>query len=194
MILLLAVVTGLLAGLVRAWYGGRHLRSPKLRLAWLVPLAFLPQLLAFYLPVPRHSVADSLAAAALVTSQAVLLVFAWLNRDQPGFPALGLGLALNLLVISLNGGLMPISPETVAQLLPPGTWQVGDRLGRNVVLPTAAMRLGWLSDHLLMPAWFPNRKALSPGDVFIAGGAFWLLWAMGGPDRAQMVAAEREGA
>ena len=188
MILLLAVIAGLLAGLVRAWCGGRHVRPPSLRLVWLVPLAFLPQLVVFHLPAPRDSVADNLAAMALVSSQVILLVFAWLNRKQPGFWALGLGLALNLLVISLNGGLMPISPEIVTQLLPtasPGAWQVGDRLGRNIVLPVASMRLWWLSDALLMPAWFPSRKALSLGDVFIAGGAFWLLWATGGPSKRQ---------
>lgn len=182
MILLLAIVAGLLAGLARARYGGRHLQPPNLRLFWLVPAAFLPQWLAFYLPVTRRLVADNLAVVALVSSQALLLVFAWFNRKQPGFWALGIGLALNLLVITLNGGLMPISPEVVLQLLPdtpPDAWQVGDRLGRSIVLPVTATRLWWLSDHLLTPAWFPYRKALSVGDVLIAGGAFWLLWSWG---------------
>ncbi len=186
MILLLAIVAGLLAGLARARYKGRRLRSPELRLAWLVPVAFLPQLLAFYLPATRGVVGDNLAAAALVSSQALLLVFAWFNRNQPGFWALGIGLALNLLVISLNGGLMPVSPEILTEIFPntsPDTWQVGMRVGWNVVLPTAATRLWWLSDHILLPAWFPIRKALSTGDVFIAGGAFWLLWALGGQEK-----------
>lgn len=183
MILLLAVVAGLLFGLARAWYGGRPLRSPDLRTAWLVPIAFLPQWLAFYLPETRRLVADNLAAASMVSSQALLLVFAWRNRHQPGFWSLGLGLALNLLVITLNGGLMPISPETTTRLFPgisPDTWEVGDRLRWNVVLPDAETRLWWLSDRLLTPAWFPYRHALSIGDVLIAGGAFWLLWALGG--------------
>lgn len=182
--LLLAVVAGLLAGQVRAWYGRRCLSPPSLRLVWLVPLAFLPQWLAFYLPATERSIADSLAAVALVSSQALLLVFAWFNRDQPGFRALSLGLALNLLVIVLNGGLMPISPETVARLAPdapPEAWQVGSRLGtsKDVVLPTTAMRLWWLSDHFLLPSWFPYRVAFSLGDAFIAAGAFLLLWVLG---------------
>jgi hypothetical protein len=89
-----------------------------LRLTWLAVLAFLPQWLAFYFSVTRRLIPDYLAVAALVGSQALFLVFAWFNRNQPGFWLLGLGLALNLLVITLNGGLMPISPETVAQLVP----------------------------------------------------------------------------
>jgi hypothetical protein len=184
MILLPAIVAGLLAGLAWAKYRNEHLRSPDLRLVWLVPIAFLPQWLAFNLPVTRRLTTDNLAAAALVSSQALLLVFAWYNRKQPGFWALGAGLALNLTVIALNGGLMPVSPGVVAELLPDtpaDDWQVSERVGWNIVLPVTDMRLWWLSDHLLLPAWFPYRKALSVGDLLIAAGAFWYLSALGAP-------------
>lgn len=184
MILLLAVGAGLLAGAARAWLGKRRLAVPHLRLLWLAAAAFLPQWLAFYLPATRKLIPDDLAAAALIGSQALLLIFAWLNRRQPGFWALGLGLALNLLVITLNGGLMPISPEVVMQLAPeapPTAWQVGCRLGtgKDVVLPVAATQVWWLSDRFLLPPWFPYQAAFSLGDVLIAVGAFWLLWTIG---------------
>ena len=186
MILLPALAVGLLAGLARARHRRGHLRAPDLRLVWLVPIAFLPQWLAFHLPVTRRLTTDNLAAAALVSSQALMLIFAWSNRKQPGFWALGAGLALNLAVIASNGGLMPVSPEVTTQLLqdmPSDAWQGGERVGWNVVLPDTATRLWWLSDHLLLPAWFPYRKALSVGDILIAFGAFWFLWALGGPER-----------
>jgi hypothetical protein len=188
MILLLAIAAGLLAGLARARYRNGHLKSPDLRLVWLVPIAFLPQWLAFNLPLTRRLATDNLAAAALVSSQALLLVFAWFNRIQPGFWALGTGLVLNLTVISLNGGFMPVSPEVVEKLLPDApadAWQVGERVGWNIVLSVTDTRLWWLSDHLLLPAWFPVRKALSIGDVLIAVGAFWYLWALGGPGQEE---------
>jgi hypothetical protein len=183
-ILLLAVVAGLLAGTVRARRGGRHLVVPNLRLLWLVPVAFFPQWLAFYLPATRKLMPDDLAAVALVSSQALLLIFAWFNRGQPGFWALGLGLVLNLLVITLNGGLMPISPDMVMRLapeMPPNAWQTGQRLGtgKDIVLPIAATQLWWLSDRFLLPSWFSYRVAFSLGDVLIAAGAFWLLWTIG---------------
>lgn len=104
-----------------------------------------------------------------------------------GFWALGAGLALNLLVIALNGGWMPISPETVAQLASgasPAAWHIGERLGttKDIVLPVAMMRLWWLSDRfaLSVPPPFPWRVAFSLGDVLIGSGAFSLLWALGG--------------
>ena len=112
MILLLGILAGLLAALARNAITGGRLAPPALRLLWLVPLSYLPQWVAFHLPASPQALSDEVAGAALVGSQAFLLVFAAYNLRHPGFWLLGLGLALNLAVISLNGGLMPISPET----------------------------------------------------------------------------------
>ena len=185
MILLLAVVLGILAGLLRAWSGSRPYRAPHLRWIWLVPIAFLPQYIAFYFPGTREAISDRTAAILLVSSQILLLGFAWANRKHPAFWVMGLGLTLNLLVILANGGLMPISPETVTRLAPqasPNSWQVGSRLGttKDVVQPIEATRLWWLSDRFLLPSKFPYQVAFSLGDIFIAAGAFGFLWAMGG--------------
>jgi len=99
---------------------------------------------------------------------------------------MGIGLALNLLVITLNGGLMPIDPETVMQLAPGAPangWQIGQRLGttKDIVLPDAATHLCWLADRftLSVPMPHPWRVVFSLGDVLIAIGAFSLLWALG---------------
>jgi len=192
MILLLAIIAGLLAGLIRAQIGGQRLVSPNLRLIWLVPLAFAPQALAFYLPVTREVWADHRVAIGLVTSQLLLLVFAWFNLRQSGFWLLGLGLALNLLVIGLNGGLMPISPDMASRLFPetlPEAWEVGHRLGasKDIILPVAETRLWMLSDRFFLsfPVLYSYRVAFSLGDVLIAAGAFWLMWMMGATKQAR---------
>jgi len=127
-----------------------------------------------------------LAAAALVSSQALLLLFAWFNRKHGAFWVLGLGLILNLTVGVLNGGLMPISLDTLMKMkldTPVASWQMGGRVGssKDILLSPAQTRLAWLSDHFLLPAWFPYKAAFSLGDVFIAIGAFWLLWSSGAP-------------
>jgi hypothetical protein len=184
LILTVAVLAGVLGGFMRAWIGGRSFAPLTFRLAWLVPVALVPQWLAFYYPPTRSAIPTNLAAAILILSQLLLLIFAWCNRKQAGFWALGIGLALNLLVIVLNRGLMPISPETLGNLypnVPSSAWQIGSRFStKDVILPIAETKLWWLSDCLRLPSWIPYHIAFSIGDGFIAIGAFWLLWAQGG--------------
>jgi len=186
LILLLAILVGLLVGVARAWYCKRPFSIPDLHAIWLVLIAFVPQWVAFYLPLTRQLVSMELAAAALVSSQALLLLFAWFNRKHGAFWVLGLGLILNLTVGVLNGGLMPISLDTLMKMkldTPVAGWQMGGRVGssKDILLSPAQTRLAWLSDHFLLPAWFPYKAAFSLGDVFIAIGAFWLLWSSGAP-------------
>jgi hypothetical protein len=186
LILLVALAAGLLAGWLRALWNKRVFQSIQLKYGWIVILAFIPQLAAFQLKATSVNFPDVWAAVALVSSQFLLLVFVWFNRCDPKVWVLGSGLFLNLLVILLNGGLMPISPETVQKLIPyapSGSWQIGERLGtgKDIVLPILSTRLWILSDHFLLPTWLHYQVAFSLGDVLIATGSFWLLWSLGGP-------------
>ena len=187
MLLLWAVVAGLLVGGARAAIQRRPLNIPDLRLIWLVPVAFFPQWLVFFWPRTREHTSLEVAIIALVGSQLLLLVFAWFNRTKPGFWLLGIGLLLNLIVITLNGGMMPITPETMTHLAPPGTpalemFPPGSRLGttKDIVLYREDTRVWWLSDVFLFPQWVPLRFAFSIGDLWIALGIIWLLWQAGG--------------
>ncbi|MCX6045267.1 MAG: DUF5317 domain-containing protein [Chloroflexi bacterium] len=181
----MAVIIGLLVGAVRARIGKRPFLIPDLHAIWLVLVAFIPQWAAFYLPLTRRAVTTEWAATALISSQAILLLFAWFNRRHRAFWVLGLGLILNLTVIVLNGGLMPISRETLTKLkldAPITDWQMGSRVGgsKDILLSPAQTRLEWLSDRFVLPGWFPYKAAFSLGDLLIALGAIWLLWESGG--------------
>lgn len=185
MILLVAVVAGLLAGLVQARYHGRPFTIPELRLTWLAAVAFLPQWLAFFFGPTRGLFTDQAVALALVISQLCLLVFGWINRGHGAFKFLMLGLVLNLTVIISNGGLMPISPATLQRLAPDrptDTWVLGKRLGtsKDRILREADTNFAWLSDRFVLPDWIPYKVAYSLGDVLIAVGACWFLWSAGG--------------
>jgi hypothetical protein len=186
MILLVAVALGLTSGFLRAFLSKQPYQAVDVRYAWLVFVAYLPQFFVFYLPATRSTFPANWVPVVLVGSQVLLLLFAWLNRRLPGFWLLGLGLFANLLVISLNGGLMPLMPENASRLLPAGSpisLQLGERVGfgKDILLEKADTRLWFLGDVFMLPEAFRYPLAFSFGDILISVGAFWLLWKQGSP-------------
>ena len=185
MILLWGVIFGVLAGVLRAWRNGCNFHpSYSVRGLAVLVIAFLPQLLAFYVPVTRTLTTLRSASVALIASQVLLLIVVWLNRRFWAFWLMGAGLLLNLTVILANGGMMPISPATIVRLspdFPPERLQTGTRLGysKDVVLAPESTRFPWLADRFTVPDWYPQRVAFSLGDVLIALGAFGLFWSFG---------------
>jgi multisubunit Na+/H+ antiporter MnhC subunit len=178
-ILLLALVAGLLAGLAWARWHGQPYQPPELQHLWLVFLAFLPQFIVIYLPITRRLFPDWLVVGLLLASQIFLLVFVWLNRRLMGMSIMLCGVVLNILVMTANGGFMPISPQTASRLVSQNGLrdvEPGSRFGtKDILMRPEVTRFEWLADRNLLPRWFPYQVAFSLGDVFIALGAFWLL-------------------
>jgi hypothetical protein len=183
MILLLAIVIGLAATLIRARIKHQKLRLKPLRLEWLVFVSVIPQVLIFQVPLIGRWVPEPAIPYIQISSMLALLIFSAANIIAPGFWALGLGLLGNFLAISLNGGWMPISQETLMRMLPeqPVTrWVVGTRFGlsKDQIMSVADTNLSWLSDCFTLPQWIPYKVAFSLGDIFISIGAVILLWSL----------------
>ncbi len=182
MIFSLAIVLGLIAGLVIAKVTSNNFALPELRNSWIILLGFLPQALIFFLPVTRELIPDSLVPYILISSLLILLTFVWFNIKQPGIWLMGVGLLLNLIVISFNRGWMPISPETLTQLqIPEGTWQIWQRHGysKDMVIPMESTRLWFLSDVFRINLNNFYKVAFSFGDIMIAGGICTFLFSAG---------------
>ncbi|MFH2102578.1 MAG: DUF5317 domain-containing protein [Chloroflexota bacterium] len=179
MILLIGLLAGLLVGLVLGYWRKQTWKVPSLRHTWLAIVAFVPQLFAIYIPGIRTRIPSEWASVSLIISLGLLLVFCWLNRKNWGMMVLAAGLVLNLSVILLNGGFMPISPETASRLVPEeviSTLESGSRFGwKDILLLPEETRLAFLADHYLPPAGFPYQVAFSLGDIFIATGAFVMM-------------------
>lgn len=194
-ILLVAMSVGVVAAILRSLYNRQPPIIPDLKLVWLVLVGIAMQYGIFFVP----SISDRLSMAGIgfffVVSLLLLAIFSWVNRNEVGFWLLGLGLLLNLVVIASNGGLMPISPETIAQLNLPQAYlekvQIGQPLAgsKDVVLLQAETWFWWLSDIFILPDtwlwWRPVGIAFSLGDVLIALGAIRFFWASAAVEQSQ---------
>jgi Family of unknown function (DUF5317) len=180
MILALAVALGLAISWVR--YGNRTFRriaALPLRSVWLALLALALQWPLLRAPKgPVQSV--GIQQALFLLSHLFLLAFVWRNRQMIGVQFVGLGVICNLLVILANGGLMPITTETLLQINPGSTleqWSVGTHYGysKDIILLRDQVKLWALSDILVVPPGFLFPAAFSVGDLLIAAGIIVLL-------------------
>jgi hypothetical protein len=80
------------------------------------------------------------------------------------------GGALNVLVIALNGGVMPADPDTIASAAEHP--EAGAFLNS---VPVDDARLGFLGDVLATPASLPLHNVYSPGDVIAVIGLLVLV-------------------
>ncbi|MDP3064540.1 MAG: DUF5317 domain-containing protein, partial [Chloroflexota bacterium] len=147
--------------------------APPLRSAWLVFLVLAAQSLAIVVLKESHLGA---AKSVLVASYLVLLLALVRDLRRPAIALIFVGASLNFAVISANGGLMPVSPETLSRIAPsvngrpisPGGPRTFDK---DTLREADNTRLRWLSDTLVFPR--PLRAvpvAFSVGDVLIALG------------------------
>lgn len=144
-----------------------HLPRRDLRLGGGAFFALLLQVVAFTAPLGD----DLPRRALLLLSYIVLICFVALNLRRIGIAIIGVGLLMNLIAISANGGLMPVTPETLARGDFPDDVRVGQWVpgSKDVLLEREDVRLWALGDRYVLDSG-PATLAYSVGDVFILAG------------------------
>ena len=175
MLLLWALLLGLLIGFLRHGSLG-NLAKLKLSGLWLILVALVIQLLIF--PLGHGAPLVRVGTPYLhILSYICLFIFIGLNWRYFGLLLMGVGLALNLLVISINGGYMPASAPALRHA---GLGQVAGILEQglhqgNTVLMSPETKLNFLGDIFPVPAGVPFANAFSVGDAILALGAMLFL-------------------
>ncbi len=154
--------------------GGKlsQLGELPLREFWLVPLALLIQSGVYWVAVRGIGLGPSWFSPVLDTvSYFLLLFFTLRNRSLLGMRWITLGIFLNTIVISLNGGLMPVDPsflpETIRATLLAGQGTHG--------LMTATTHLSFLADLFYLDIPVLQKQVFSVGDIVIDIGCFLLV-------------------
>lgn len=154
----LALLVGLGAAVIALW------RPPRLPRGWmLLVIAAVPHLLSLY---GSYSISLFLASAVLLGG------WCWVNRAIPGITIIGAGIGLNLFVMALHGGRMPVDAGILAPLgyaAEPGTLL---SYSKDIVIQDSPFWL--LSDWIVLP--IGQRVIIaSPGDAVIGLGIVWWL-------------------
>ncbi|MDQ3757462.1 MAG: MFS transporter, partial [Actinomycetota bacterium] len=148
-------------------FAGLRFRRPDLLFA-----AFLVQFCIFKLFPHEPNAADPYLYLGSYALGASFLV---LNRRVPGLWLVGIGAAMNGLVIAANGGVMPGARDAFRAA---GLVASPDHFVNSRAVEGA--RLLFLGDVFAVPSWLPFHNVFSLGDLCIVMGAFVLLHRVSG--------------
>lgn len=167
MFLLALYLACALAGAALAFW-----RSPRMpRYLPLLALAALPQL---------GSLLGIRIPGLFLVSVVAISIWCLCNRTIAGVPLAAVGIALNLIVMGLHGGAMPIGADVLARVgapAAPGTLLAGSK---DIVVQTAPLLL--LSDWMVISSGLVTIVA-SPGDLLVVAGIIWWLLFSSQPER-----------
>jgi hypothetical protein len=179
---MLFIVTAVFSGAIGLIRGGRlgNLTELAIRCSALPLIALGLQVFVIYGPGKEDARPFGVSAVLILGSYALLLVAVLVNWRLPGMALIGLGAALNLLVILVNGGWMPVTAEHLAAsgiVTTSAAIQPRQRVpfSKDVVIDSHAGHLRWLSDVFVIPKAGMFSTVFSLGDILMVLGLFWLI-------------------
>jgi hypothetical protein len=172
------IVIGLIVGFIRAgWRSGlAALSQIRIKGGLVFPVLLVFQFILFYLHDEIPFI-EQYNGYMFMAVYAVGLYVLWLNRKEKGFWWIFAGVALNFIVMLVNGGKMPVSIEATASVLDPVYVQMltdGTAASKHFALNDSTI-LPFLGDIIPITSPYPRTQVISIGDVIMNFGIFIYL-------------------
>jgi hypothetical protein len=168
------IVIGLIVGFLRAgWRNGiAALSQIRIKGGLIFPVLLAIQFLLFFLHDRVPVIAHYNGYMFMIVYAAGLYVLV-LNRKEKGFWWIFAGVALNFLVMLVNGGKMPVSVEAASVLEPKFVemLQNGAITTKHSMLDDSTL-LPFLGDIIPLTKPYPRSQVISIGDVIMNIGIF----------------------
>jgi MFS family permease len=192
------LIGGIVAGLLTGLLAGGHLANlASVRLRW-IGIIFLAVVIRFGTEWALSAglpFAETLRLPLFAASFGLLLAGLWVNRHQPGLSLAFIGILLNAIAVTVNGGHMPVwRPSLVAAGFDPNfapsvfhTILKSDALNADFLL-----HAGPIGDVIPIPLPLV-RNVASMGDLFLTAGLGFFLFAtvLRSPEQAEAEDAPR---
>jgi hypothetical protein len=164
-IIVLVIVVALLRG------GSlRYLAAVHLRWLPLVIASFVLQLLIFT-PFTRAPLVAYATVPIYALSMFLLVIWVAANWRIPGMTLIAIGLALNVIAITANGGHMPVSIESARYAGRIGNYaSAGAFVANNSIVAQDNVRFWLLTDIIAIPKQVPFATVISIGDILLTIG------------------------
>jgi hypothetical protein len=146
----------------------------NLKWGWVFPLLLVVQLAVFTLQNDSEFLGQ-LSGSIYIVVYIIGLIFLFLNRKNPGFILILIGVFLNFIVMVLNGGRMPVSVEAAAVLDPGYIQALKDGLYAKHAMLTSTTHLGFLGDVIPISDPYPRTQIISIGDIIMNIGIYFFI-------------------
>jgi hypothetical protein len=167
------IIISFIVGLIRKG-NLRAFSQLNLKWGWVFPLLLLVQLTVFMLQ-NKSDFLGQLSGSIYILVYIIGLLFLYMNRRNPGFILIFIGVFLNFLVMVVNGGRMPVSVESAAVLDPGYIEALKESLYAKHTMLTSTTHLGFLGDVIPISDPYPRTQIISIGDIIMNIGIFFFI-------------------
>jgi hypothetical protein len=146
----------------------------KFKYGWIFPLLLMVEILVFVFQ-NKIKILGQVSGYIYIVVYVLGLLFLFLNRKNPGFLFIFIGVLLNFLPIVFNDGRMPVSPKAASVLDPSYLDTLKNELYAKHAVLTSSSKLGFLGDIIPITKPYPRTQIISIGDIVMNIGAFLFI-------------------